>query len=252
MADSEQYETIKERQRKQKRKERAKFKELASEAQLEAKRAADRERQRRRRARLKAAKLALTIQNTRSEAEAEEQGSSRPDDTSDHYGQNDNAKPSKESLMIKLDGLLGGKMPHEVVAETLNSEQSNNNHGSRFSAPSPCAQVKPLPDYSGVFSIEFTPSMSTSKRERQSSSNFPVQDQSLLSSKDLQNVGTVSTSTTHAKRTLKRNQPAIASKKHLKLKESTSSKECHINPCNLTVSGRKKSRKQSFPLKYAP
>lgn len=254
VSDSNQHESIKQRQREQKRKERAHFKEKASNTQLEAKRAADRERQRRRRARLRAAK----------EMEAATGPGVIPADVAcskprvvqqvNSNKVHSNSKSSRPPMKISVTGLIsakkGNRFPDRSTApKELHIWNHANGHenpplGRMEAKVSDVLQKSPLVMDTKFLGDMFMPQNNNlppfSPCPGPHAQQFPEQDQPLCLKKTV-----VPRLTKVVDRDFKRT--LISPSDHLK-KANT----CSPNSCwdAADLSGRKRSRKQSLPLKY--
>lgn len=253
VSDSNQHESIKQRQREQKRKERAHFKEKASNTQLEAKRAADRERQRRRRARLRAAKEMQAAAGAVPAVGACSKPRMVPQVNSNKA--HSNSKSSRPPMKISVTGLIsakkGNRFPDRssTAPKELHLWNNVNGHGNpplgRMEGKvSDVLQKSPL-----VMDTKFLGDMFLPQNNNlppftpcpgPHAQQFPEQDQPLCLKK------TVPRLTKVVDRDFKRT--LISPSDHLKKANSTKGSPNSWDAVDL--SGRKRSRKQSLPLKY--
>eukprot|EP00057_Strongylocentrotus_purpuratus_P001104 XP_001193524.2 PREDICTED: uncharacterized protein LOC756111 [Strongylocentrotus purpuratus] len=250
VSDSNQHESIKQRQREQKRKERAHFKEKASNTQLEAKRAADRERQRRRRARLRAAKEMEAATGTVPAVGACSKPRVVPQVNSNKA--HSNSKSSRPPMKISVTGLIsarrGNRFPdRSTPPKELHIWNHANGHenqplGRMEAKVSDVLQKSPLVMDTKFLGDMFMPQNnnlpSFTPHPGPHAQQFPEQDQPLCLKK------TVPRLTKVVDRDFKRT--LISPSDHLK-KANT----CSPNSWDAAdLTGRKRSRKQSLPLKY--
>ncbi|XP_054749217.2 uncharacterized protein LOC129254728 [Lytechinus pictus] len=253
VSDSNQHENIKQRQREQKRKERAKFKEEASNTQLEAKRAADRQRQRRRRARLRAAKEMEAASGTGPVVDA---GSINPrvvQQMTNKGREHSHSKSSRPQMKISVTGLIsakkGNRIPDKNIAaptkglhswDNLNGHGNQQFHGRMEAKVKDVKQKRPVARNTRFLGDLLVPKnnnlLSFSSPLGPNTQQIPEQDQPLC----LKTVPRLAkTIDRDYKRTL------ISPSEHLKKVNSSSP-----DSWNTDLSGRKRSRKQSVPLKY--
>ncbi|XP_072163383.1 uncharacterized protein [Diadema setosum] len=262
IADTDQHETVKQRQREQKRSERAKFKMRASEEQLEAKRAADRLRQRRRRARLKAAKLRSLMESNGTPVQAIQEALNchagnlaSSSHSSGSPRERVRTKPSGSPMKIMVGGLIAGrktKRAGDVV-------QTGGN--VRFVGP-----AKHSLDLSGIMGVSSTSTVFHETRYKTPNvvgSRSAAQTQVRGRHSEIHAYVTdVPVTRTHPIKQLKhdvRVRTAHGSSQVIDIPQENPMPLCYKNSNGAPSSsgkpkdvlpGRKKARKQSLPLKY--